>query len=255
MSQAPIVLQVNTQSPPSEVNRLPVSHTRNSALYVPGGTGNYAKGVPKAFQGDIDVAYVPTLELANGHRVNPSVGKSLFKQQTSYLRRWASIQLEPVVKRGVSVHSKLTQGMFRRMCQGEATPEEILEEYRGKTPAGKRTVHIDLVNDSSLCSEVLVTGTPAATAPPVLLQLVILQEASLVLAAWKLGRGEGGMREELTSAMGDALAEKDEGTYVYGDMITFPKMLKDSALVRMVVQRVAEMCVVWFGCHYHLLVL
>jgi hypothetical protein len=133
------------------------------------------------------------------------------------------------------------------MCQGEVTPEETLLECRNKTPTGKRNVPVDLVNGSSMCLEVLVTGMPAGTPvtfPAVLLQLVILQEASMVLSVWKLARGEGEMSEQLMSGMGDALAERDESTYVYGDMITFTKMLKDSAVVRMVAQRVTDACVV-----------
>jgi hypothetical protein len=77
-----------------------------------------------------------------------------------------------------------------------------------------------------------------------LLQMLILQETAVVLSKWKEARGEGGMSVQLTAARGEALVRQTESAYVYGDMVTFSKMLKDSSMVRMVAQRVTDRCVV-----------
>jgi hypothetical protein len=264
MSQPPFVPQVNSQSPPANVDALVVSFTHRGTLYVPGESGTNGQNGSDLPFGDIRADHLPTLQLADGNQEAPIPGKPLFKQKTTYLRNWDSIKLEPVVRRSVMVHSKLTHDMFRRMCQGKSTPEQILKECRSITTSGRRNGLATGVSDASMCSTVHVNSQPAtahilvtpASAPPVLLQeasycrrrLIILQEASIVLSAWKEARGEGGMSEQLTDALGDAIEQQHESEYVYGDKVTFTKMLKDSAMVRMVSQRVADRCVVLCFC-------
>jgi hypothetical protein len=205
MSQTPILLQVSSHSPPADVDGLVVSHAYAGVLYVPGESGSFASASSNLARGDIEAARLPVLELADGKRVCPVAGKSLFKQPVPCLRYWASMKLEPVVKRGVSVHSKLTQNMFVRMCQGTATPEEILAECRSTTAAGKRNVVLESgvsdLSSSARPGAQLVTAAPQATpvtkCAPVLLQSVILQGTAIVLSAWKAARGEGGMSVQL----------------------------------------------------------
>jgi hypothetical protein len=244
MSQPSFVPRANSQSPPANVDALVASFTHRGTLYVPGESGTNGRNGSDLPFGDIQADHLPRLQLADGKEDVPIPGKSLFKQKITYLRNWASIKLEPVVRRSVMVHSKLTHDMFKRMCRGKATPEQILKECRARTTSGRRNGLATGVSDAPMCSTAHVNSQPVtaptqvtASVPPVLLQLVILQEASIVLSAWKEARGEGGMSEQLTDALGDAVEQQHESEYVYGDKVTFMKMLKDSAMVRMVSQR------------------
>jgi hypothetical protein len=93
-----------------------------------------------------------------------------------------------------------------------------------------------------------VPASPPDPEVPPVLQRCILQEAVITVSAQAVARGAGEMSVQLEDALGAAVVRVEAmSSGVYGDPVTFAKMLNVTSMIRIGAQRLDHRCAcIWF---------